>query len=291
MNRQRVIGIAALAALVIALFTTNGFGLIGRHSGPLKLYGNVDIREVDMAFRVGGRIGAITVEEGEKVTVGQPLATLDPASIDAKVGQADAAVAQAQAQLAKLRNGSRAQDIVQAEARAAAADATLREAQQDVARRKDLVSSGAISRDLWQQTLAIAERAKAQRDESRAGLSLLRAGARAEDIAAAEAQLRSAEASRKSVTTDKGDTRLVAASAGTVATRAREPGAIVQGGETVLTVAIDRPMRVRAYVSEGDLARVAPGMKVTVTADGNPKSYHGTIGYISPKAEFTPKSV
>jgi Multidrug resistance efflux pump len=76
-----------------------------------------------------------------------------------------------------------------------------------------------------------------------------------------------------------------------VVTRAREPGAIVAPGESVFTIAIDRPVRVRAYVAENQLSRIAPGMKVAVTADGNPKRYTGTIGYISPRAEFTPKTV
>ena len=58
-----------------------------------------------------------------------------------------------------------------------------------------------------------------------------------------------------------------------------------------MTLTIDRPVRVRAYVDEPDLLRIAPGMHVLVTADGNPKTYHGTIGYISPTAEFTPKTV
>jgi HlyD family secretion protein len=90
---------------------------------------------------------------------------------------------------------------------------------------------------------------------------------------------------------DRGDTTLVAATAGTVSTRAEEPGAIVQPGQTVLTLSIDRPLRVRAYVAETDLSRIAPGQKVEVRADGNDKTYHGTIGFISPKAEFTPKTV
>jgi HlyD family secretion protein len=59
----------------------------------------------------------------------------------------------------------------------------------------------------------------------------------------------------------------------------------------VLTLSIDRPLRVRAYVDESALSRISPGMAVQVTADGNPKAYRGTIGYISPRSEFTPKSV
>ncbi len=103
--------------------------------------------------------------------------------------------------------------------------------------------------------------------------------------------MKAAEAAQSSTTTDIGDTRLAASSDGTIVTRAREPGAIVAAGETVFTLSIDRPLRVRAYVAEDQMSRIAPGMAVTVTADGNAKTYHGTIGYISPRAEFTPKTV
>jgi HlyD family secretion protein len=122
-------------------------------------------------------------------------------------------------------------------------------------------------------------------------LSLLAAGSRREDVAAAEAALRAAEAARRSAATDLGDAILSASVSGTVVTRAREPGAIVAPGETVYTLSIDRPLRLRAYVAETELRRISPGMAVEVSADGNPKVYRGTIGHISPRAEFTPKSV
>jgi HlyD family secretion protein len=292
MDKKRIAILAGIVALLIAAIATGGFGLFGSaDDDPLMLYGNVDIREVDMAFRVPGRIDQVAVEEGETVERGALLATLDTASVEARIGEADAAVIQARAQLAKLRSGNRPQDIAQARARVAAAEAAARNAQADFDRRQALVEPGAISRDQWAQTVADRDRAAAQLAETRQALSLAQAGARQEDIAAAEAQLRAAEASRRGVRTDLGDTRLVAKSAGTVITRAREPGAIIQPGETVLTLSLDRPLRVRAYVAEPDLSRVAPGMKVTVTADGNPTTYQGTIGYISPRAEFTPKSV
>lgn len=292
MNRRIIVIVAVAAGLILAALLTHGFGLFASSAdNQLKLQGNVDIREVEMAFRVNGRIAAIGVEEGQKVKAGQLLATLDTATLDSRIGQADAQLQQAEAQLAKLRNGNRAQDIAQARARVAAAAAVLRNAEQDVARRQALVAPGAISRDIWEQTLADRDRARAQLAEARSALSLLEAGSRREDVAAAQAQVRAAQANRASAATDLGDTRLVAAEAGTIVTRAREPGAIVAPGETVLTISIDRPMRVRAYVAESDLSRISPGMKVLVTADGNPRTYHGSIGYIAPKAEFTPKSV
>jgi len=292
MNRRRIAILVVIAALVIAAIATSGFGLFrGRDDGALSLNGNVDIREVDLGFRVNGRIASIAVEEGAHVKQGQLLATLDAATLDSRIAQADARVSQAEAQLAKLRNGNRAQDIAQARARVAAAAAVAQDAERDYARRQPLVEPGAISRDLWEQTVSARDKARADLQQAQQALSLMAAGSRREDIAAAQADVRSAIAARQSASTDLSDARLLASTDGVVVTRAREPGAIVQPGETVLTLAIMRPLRVRAYVAESDLSRISPGMKVIVTADGNPKSYHGTIGYISPRAEFTPKTV
>lgn len=291
MNRRLILPLVLVAVLIVAAVATRGFGLFAGQGGELVLNGNVDVREVDMAFRVGGRIDGVAVEEGAKVRPGQLLATLDTATVDAHVNQADAEIAAARAQLALLRNGSRAQDIGQAQARLTQAQAALNDADADYARRRPLVETGAISRDIWDMTVATRDRARGQVHEAEQALSLVRAGPRREEIDTAAARLAAAEASRQSISTDRADTRLVAASAGTVVTRAREPGAIVAPGETVLTLSIDRPLRIRAYVGEPDLSRISPGMAVEVTADGNPRTYRGTIGYIAPQAEFTPKTV
>lgn len=292
MNRRLILILVIAAGLAVAAFATRGFGLIGRgDAGPLTLYGNVDIREVDLGFRVGGRIAGIGVDEGARVSAGQLLATMETTSIDSRVSEADARIAEAQAQLAKLQSGNRRQEIAQAQARVTAAQAAADNAARDYARREPLVEPGAISRGLWEQTITDKRRADAQLAEARQALSLLSEGARREDIQAAQAQVGVARAARANVATDLSDTRILAPLGGTIVTRAREPGAIVQPSETVLTLSIDRPMRVRAYVAETDMSRISPGMKVEVTADGNPRTYHGTIGYIAPKAEFTPKSV
>ena len=283
MNRKRLISIVAVVGLVIAAFATRGFGLLPKAQGPLALYGNVDIREVDLGFRVGGRIAQIPVEEGAHVKAGDLLAALDKGPIEDRAAQASAQVAQAQAQLDKLIHGSRAQDIEAAKARVASASAAAADAEGDYGRRQSLVEPGAISKALWEQTVAARDRARAALSEAKANLSLVQVGPRAEDIEAARAAVQAAKAAQSSITTDTGD--------GTVVTRAREPGAIVAPGETVFTLAIDRPLRVRAYIAETDLSRIAPGMAVAVKADGNDKTYHGTIGYISPRAEFTPKTV
>lgn len=291
MNSRRFILIVAVVAVAISASAILAFGLVAPPGDRLTLYGNVDIREVDLGFRVGGRIASIPVEEGTHVKSGALLAQLDSGPIDDRFAQAEAQVAQARAQLLKLEHGSRPQDIDAAQARVAAAAAAAADAKRSYVRRQPLVASGAVSSAVWDQTVAANDRAQAQLAEAKAALALAKIGPRHEDIAAAKAALQAAEAARKSIATDRTDTHLFASEDGTIVTRAQEPGAIVAPGATVFTLAIDRPLRVRAYVAENQLSRVAPGMAVTVTADGNPKTYHGTIGYISPRAEFTPKTV
>lgn len=292
MNRSMIVAALVVAALVVAAVATNGFGLAGDgDEEELVLYGNVDIREVDMAFRVPGRIETIPVEEGDTVEEGAALATLDTSTTADRVAEADARIAQSEARLRRLRNGNRPEDIAQARARLSAAEAQLANASADVERREGLVESGAISRDAWDQTLTVARQAEAQVREAQAAYALVRNGARPEDIDAAAAELEAARAMRASAATDLDDTTLTAPLAATVITRAAEPGSYVQPGEPVITLSIADPVRVRAYVSEPDLSRVRPGMKVTIRADGIDREFTGTIGYISPRAEFTPRTV
>ncbi|HWW63974.1 MAG TPA: HlyD family efflux transporter periplasmic adaptor subunit [Sphingomonadaceae bacterium] len=294
MNRRRMAVIGAAVALLILLivgFTTDGFGLFGGKDRQLVLHGNVDIRQVDLGFRVSGRIATMPFEEGARVAAGTALANLDAAPLKDQLEAAEAQVAATKAELDKRRNGNRPQEIAQAQARLAEANASLARSRADLDRRTGLVKTGAISQALFLETQQQYRAAEAEAAAARQALSLQRAGARREDIDAAAAQHAQAIAQRDKARTDLADATLHAPHAGVILTRAREPGAIVQPGETVLTLTIDRPMRVRAYIDEPDLGRISPGMPVEVTADGNPKTYHGTIGYISPAAEFTPKTV
>ncbi|HEY0271317.1 MAG TPA: secretion protein HlyD [Sphingomonas sp.] len=293
MTRKRLFILIAVVVAVVAVLAvaTRSLGLWGRRSEGLTLYGNVDIRQVDLGFRVSGRIAAMPVDEGAHVKAGTRLALLDTRPIGDRLAAAAAQADLAAATLDKARNGNRPQDIAQAVAALARQQADLAKAKEDYERRKPLIATGAISRALFDQTTAAYRAAQAEVEAASQALSLQRAGSRREDIAAAVAQLENARAQRAGAATDLADATLLAPADGTILTRAREPGAIVQAGETVFTLTIDRPVRVRAYVAEADLGRVAPGMAVTVATDGNAKTYHGTIGYVSPAAEFTPKTV
>ena len=290
MNRGLLGGLAVGVLMLAGLMAGR---MLWPRSAPagLELHGNVDIRTVDLGFRVGGRIQSIAFDEGQRVSAGEVLAALDPAPMRDAAAASAAAAAAAQAGLAKLRHGNRAQDIAQASDRLAAAEAALAKARGDYDRRAGLVASGAVSRSLWDATTAQLRSAEADAAAARAAASLMREGARAEDIDQAAAQAAQAAANRDHARTDLADTRLLAPNAGVIFTRAVEPGAIVQPGQTVLTESIDRPLRIRAYIAEPDLARISPGMAVTVRADGVGRAYHGSIAAIAPTAEFTPKTV
>ena len=293
MKRPVLIVLAAgVVALAAAAVMTHGFGLAAtRPGGDLTLYGDVDIREVDLAFRVPGRIDAMPVEEGARVAAGTELARLDRRPLADRLAAAEARVAAAQATLAKALAGSRPQEIAGAAADLAQRQAVLAGARADYERRQPLAATGAVSQAVFDQTSAAYRSAQAGEQAAQQALSLRKAGARREDIDAARAELAMATAERDAARTDLDDSVLTAPSPGVLLTRAREPGAIVAAGQTVFTLTIDRPMRVRAYVAEPDIGRVRPGMAVRVTTDGGPKIYHGTIGFVSPTAEFTPKTV
>lgn len=291
MKRQWIIGLVALVALGVAAASTHGFGMWAHKDQTLKLYGNVDVRQIDLAFRVPGRISTMGVDEGAKVKSGAELARLDTRPLSDVIAVQTAQIAQAEANLAKRQNGNRVQDIAAARAALGIQQANLAKAQAEYVRQRGLVGSGAVSQKQFEQARADYEAARAQVAQAQAALSLQRVGSRTEDVQADKALRAVAFANRDKAQTDLNDAVLIAPVSGTVLTRAREPGAIVQPGETVFTLTIDRPMRLRSYIAEGDLSRISPGMAVNVRVDGNGKTYHGAIGSIAPNAEFTPKSV
>jgi len=257
----------------------------------LLLYGNVDIREVDLAFRQQGRLAKMVVDEGTTVKNGDLLAELDAQPYRDSLAATDAEVKQAQAELDKLKNGNRSQEIKRAEESVRQAEATFHKADSDYRRQSGLATTGAAS----QRTLEAAQTAY---DESAAALaaerhtlSLLKEGSRQEDISAAEARLAGAEAARAQALTALNDTQLTAPADAVVLNRVREPGSMVSNLDSVYTLSLRDPVYVRAYVSEPNLGRIAQGTKVTVTTDSSKSAYQGHIGFISPRAEFTPKTV
>jgi len=282
-----------IAVVVIALGGALAFWLLRDQDqeDSLRLYGNVDIREVQLAFRQPGRVSAMMFDEGDAVTQGMRMATLDAGPYRDALASAEAAVQVGQAELAKLRRGLRPQEVTQAREALRQAQAVAVNAERDYQRESGLLESGAASQRTVDAARAARDQAAAGVEAAKAALSLAAEGFRAEDIAAAEAQLASAQAARDQAATALADTELLAPSDGTVIARVREVGSMVASQSTVYSLSLDRPVYVRAYVGEPDLGRIAPGTVVRVTSDSSEKVYRGQIGFISPRAEFTPKTV
>jgi HlyD family secretion protein len=260
-------------------------------NGELVLYGNVDIREVQLGFRVAGRLEQMNFEEGDAVTTGTLLATLDGEPYREGLALAESRVAEAKARLAVLRTGSRPQEIQQARARVNEAEAALKNAEQEYQRQREMTGKGLSSQGLLDNTLAQRDEAAARLRASREALALAVEGARKEEIAAAEAALAGAIAQRDQASTQLEDTRLTAPNNGVILTRVREPGSIVGAGVPVYTLSLTDTVYVRAYVDEPHLGKVVPGATLTVTTDSSDREYVGQVGFVSPRAEFTPKSV
>lgn len=285
---KRIVVLVVLLAAAYAAYT-----LWPRDAAQdaLVLYGNVDIREVQLGFRVAGRVDRMNFEEGDAVIAGAVLATLDSKPMRDGLALAEARVAETGARLALLRTGSRPQEIQQARARVSEAGAALKNAEQEYTRQRELTGKGLSSQGLLDNTLARRDEASARLAGVREALALAVEGARTEDIVAAEAALAGAMAQREQAATQLQDTELTAPANGVVLTRVREPGAIVGAGVPVYTLSLTDTVYVRAYVDEPHLGRVVPGAELLVRTDSSDREYVGQVGFVSPRAEFTPKSV
>lgn len=284
----------AIAALVIAAAAggwwayTNG----SNNGGPFQVSGNVDIRQVDLAFLVEGRIQEMRVKEGDRVEKGDILAILDSGYFEDTLALARARLAAQQATLAKLEAGSRPQEIASAAADLAAAEAVLANAQTVFKRQEELAKTSAASRQALDDAQSALRQARAHRDAAREALDLVRAGFRDEEIAAARASMKAEQATVALAERRLNDATLSASAAGTILTRIKEPGAVIASGTPVFAMSMTDPVWVRAYVSEIDLGRIHPGQKARIVTDSRPDApYAGQVGFISPTAEFTPKSV
>ncbi|HEY0766977.1 MAG TPA: efflux RND transporter periplasmic adaptor subunit, partial [Steroidobacteraceae bacterium] len=170
--------------------------------------------------------------------------------------------------------------------------ADLANARVTLQRQQALVAAGLVTHQQIDDAQARVRMSEAQLAAARDQLSMELRGSRIEDIDTQKAMVASARARLAKAQTALSDATLLAPSAGIISVRARETGAIVQAGQTVYTLTLNDPVWIRAYVPQPRLGRIKPGMALKVRIDSMPgKQYDGIVGFISPDAEFTPKSV
>ncbi|MEL5848885.1 MAG: efflux RND transporter periplasmic adaptor subunit [Candidatus Igneacidithiobacillus chanchocoensis] len=258
----------------------------------LTIYGNIDIREVQSAFNDSGRVQKLLVQEGDRVTRGQLLAELDPTRFQDAVDRDQATVAAEEQVLARLLAGSRPEEVAAARAQVAAAQAALQNAEITWQRQEALAAQQYVPKQSADNAAAALKTARANLDHSQQGLLLAIKGPRKEDIAAARAQLQAERAALALAKRELQDTKLYAPEDGVVQDRIVEPGDMVSPATPVFTLALDNPVWVRAYLPETALGKVRLGMRAQIESDSFPgKQFAGWVGFISPTAEFTPKTV
>jgi membrane fusion protein PltH len=292
---KRRLVIALLIVAVTAAGVTWWISQRHQSDGTLVLYGNIDLRQIQLAFNNSERIAAVLVQEGDRVQKGQVVARLDTSRLEPQVAQA-AAQAAAQGQVVtRMHNGSRPEEIAQARANVESAKADLINAQRQYERYKNAaeLSAGRAVRqqdvDAAKATLEVAE-AKLAVNQKSLDLALL--GPRKEDIAENEAKLRANEAQAALLRQQLADSQLIAPADAVVRTRIMEPGEMATPQSPVFSLAVIDPKWVRAYISEPDLGKIRPGMAASIGVDSFPKRrFDGWVGFISPVAEFTPKAV
>ena len=288
-----------ILALTLAVLAAAGAAWWLTHRQPqihqIVLYGNVDLREVDLAFNDSQRIASVLVQEGDRVRKGEVLARLDTSRLRPQLAQAEARAAAQRAVVQRLHHGSRPEEIAQARANLMLAQADARQARDNYRRVEALYGSSsgrAVSRQSLDDSRAQADVADARVIVSRKALQLALLGPRKEDVAQAEAMLAGDQAQVALAEQELADAQLRAPLDAVVRSRIAEPGDMASPQKTAFTLAITNPKWVRAYVSETDLGRVRPGMAATVAVDSFPgKCFQGWVGFISPVAEFTPKTV
>jgi HlyD family secretion protein len=188
--------------------------------------------------------------------------------------------------------GYRDEEVAQAAAAVKQAQAAFDYAQNFYNRQQGLWKSRTISANDLENARSSRDQAQATLKSAQDKLSQYRTGNRPQDIAQAKASLEQAQAQLAQAQLDLHDTTLVSPSNGTLMTRAVEPGSMLSAGSTVLTLSLTRPVWVRAYIDEPNLNQAQPGRELLLYTDGRPdKPYHGKVGFVSPTAEFTPKTV
>ena len=266
-----------------------------KHATPTYTYhGNVDIRQVDLAFNGNDRVKEVLVQEGDSVQPDQVLARLDTTTLQLQLTQAQAQLKVQEQTAQRLKNGSRREEVNQAKANLDAAQADAQYAQQQLKRLQSVhanTEQNAVSKSDLEAARARAQSAQAKAVVAQNAYQLTKTGPRKEDVDAAVAQTDAGQAQVALLEQRLQDAELKAPVAGIVRSRLIEVGDMVSPQKPAFTLALTQPKWVRIYIPETDLSRIHPGDEMQIQIDGGNQALNGRVGYISSVAEFTPKTV
>lgn len=234
------------------------------------------------------RIAALSTRQGERVTAGQTLASLQADDARHGAAEARAALAQAQAQLADLRQGRRPEEIAVLEATLRSARAQGAEARRALDRTRDLARRGITAEADLERAGTALEQAEAAVGQAEANLAVARLPAREETIRAAEGQVERARAALEQAEWRLGQREIVAPADGRVTEVIRNPGEMAGPSAPILSFLPDGATRLKLYVPEPQFSSIGIGTRLAVRCDGCPEGLVARVTYASPEPEFTP---
>lgn len=294
MNKAKP-AVALIVVLAIAAALAWWFLAAKPAPNSITLYGNVDLRQISLAFNSSERVVKMLAAEGDQVKAGQVLAKLDTTLLMLRLARVQAQANAQQQALQSLEAGSRPEEIAQARAETAAAQARADQARQQYQRLREAAArtnGQGISREQLDAARADQAVALAQLNRANKALELAIAGPRQEAIGQARAQLAAAQADLALMHQQLADAVLNAPTDAVVRSRLLEPGDMASPQRPAYTLALVSQKWIRAYIPETELGDVKPGQAAQVFTDSQPEqALPGRVGYISSVAEFTPKTV
>lgn len=283
----------AVVIIVIGAFAIETKRLNNRpDDSAIVLSGNIEVTEVDVGFKIGGRIAKLKAEEGEKVESDKILATLDKAEFENIVSQNVAYLDERQILLEELKAGSRKEELEQAKANVNYTEAELVKSKKDYERIESLFNDGILSVQQFDSAKKSYEAAVSEHKKSLESFNLVKAGPRMEEIKAAENRVQYAKASLKVAEEKLNDTTIYSPVSGVILKKNAEGGEIISPGMPVYTIGVLEKPWLKVYVKEDKLGLIKLGQRAEIKIDSFPnKIYEGIVTYISSEAEFTPKNI
>lgn len=260
--------------------------------GPIRASGTLETVEVDVAAKVPGQIVARRVDEGSVVREGDVLAVIDREALDIQLRQAEAGVTLAEAQLALLQKGTRTEDLRAAEETVTQAEASLTQVQTDFERLERLFASASVTRKQRDDAATRLIVSRAQAVTAREALAKARRLARPEEVQAARARLEQARAQADLLRKQIVDCTVTAPVGGTITRTPLEDGETASAGSVLATIARSERVHLKVYLTEREVPAVRLNQPASVAVDAFPdRHFSGTVTWISPSAEFTPRNV
>ncbi len=301
MKKKLVIIVFALLFIGVGLFVYIG----QNNQRPKELFysGTIETTQAKLSFQIPGRVAHVNVQEGQSVMKNQIIAALDRAEFESRHEQAKANLDRAQKVKQQLETALEISkktlpaEVARAQAGVQSTRDSLADAEKNYRRFEDLFRQDVVT-EKERDTLKLnADVAQSRLAESESVLRLARGNlaridAARGDIATAIAQIDVARASLKQAAIQLTYTQLKSPLDGVVVSRNIEPGETVNIGREVITISDLHRVDLKIFVEQTAIGHVKPGQKVEVSVDTFPgKIYHGTVSFVSPEGEFTPKII